>query len=85
MKPIYFLFIFLILSVAGNVYASTLSGELLEIQSKIGTGYVNAYYKSVPYYDISRLDNDIKRRQSDWEKSESGMPENSIQRSSKEK
>ncbi len=85
MKSFYFLLSIFIFSVAGNIYASTLSGDLLEIQNKIGTGYVNDYYKSVPYYDISKLDQDIKRKQSDWENSEPGMPENSIQMNSKEK
>ncbi len=85
MKYFYIILSICFFLVSGNAYASTLSGDLLEIQNKIGTGYVNDYYNSVPYYDISRLDQDIKRKQSDWENSEPGMPENSIQRSSKEK
>ncbi len=62
MKFIYAIASIIIFSVTGSVYASTLSGDLLEIQNKIGTGYVNDYYKSVPYYDISKLDQDIKRK-----------------------
>ncbi len=85
MKYFYIILSICFFFASGNIYASTLSGDLLEIQNKIGTGYVNDYYHSVPYYDISKLDQDIKRKQSDWENSEPGLPKNSIQQLSKEK
>ncbi len=85
MKYFYIILSICFFFLSSHTYASTLSWDLLEIQNKIGTWYVNDYYKSVPYYDISKLDQDILRKKSDWENSEAGLPKNSIQQLSKEK
>lgn len=53
MKSFYFLLSIFIFSVAGSIHASTLSGDLLEIQSKIWSWY------SINYYETSRIDADI--------------------------
>ena len=53
MKSFYLLFSIIIFSVVGNLHASTLSGDLLEIQNKIWSRY------AIDYYDTSRIDADI--------------------------
>ena len=70
MKFIYTIVSIIIFSVTGSIYASTLSGDLLEIQDKIGTGYTNGYVDwidgRIQSYNTQLLEEDIKKDVSDF-------------------